>query len=77
MRYLQADAFSGKAYQNIIREIRFQTPSEPKLDGRGLVSELVNDLTMRCLKKNPIDRPKSFEEIIRILKEDQPLIVHS
>ena len=69
--------FQGKRIRTLLEEIRFQTPSEPKLDGGGLVSELINDLTMRCLKKNPIDRPKSFEEIIRILKEDQPLIVHS
>ena len=69
--------FQGKRIRTLLEEIRFQTPSEPKLDGGGLVSELINDLTMRCLKKNPKDRPKSFEEIIRILKEGQPLIVHS
>ena len=43
----------------------------------AVASDLIADLTMRCLKKNPIERPKSLEEIIRTLKEDQPLVTKS
>jgi len=38
---------------------------------------LIADLTMRCLKKKPLERPKSLEEIIRTLKEDQPMVAQS
>ena len=69
--------FQGKLVRTLLDEIRFENPVEPKRDAGDVVSDLVNDLTMRCLKKNPKDRPKSFEEIIRILKEDQPLIIQS
>ncbi len=69
--------FKGKIVRELLDDIRLKTPGDPKSVAGKAVSNLLADLTMQCLKKNPIERPKSLEEIIRVLKEDQPLVTQS
>ena len=70
--------FKGKIVRELLDDIRFRNPDDPKAVGRGAVaSDLIADLTMRCLKKKPLERPKSLAEIIRTLKEDQPMVAQS
>ena len=62
--------FQGEIVRVLLDEIRSQTPDSPKSLEGSLANEVLADLTMRCLSKNPEDRPQSVNEIVRTLKEN-------
>ena len=62
--------FRGEIVRVLLDEIRSHTPDYPKAVDGALASDALADLTMRCLQKNPENRPESAEEIVRTLKEN-------
>jgi serine/threonine protein kinase len=62
--------FQGNIVRVIMDQIRADIPSDAKSVGGGAVPNVLADLAMRCLQKEPQNRPTSANEIVRILKDD-------
>ena len=62
--------FQGKIIRVLLDQIRSQFPEDPKSVDGSLANDFLADLTMRCLRKNPENRPESADEIVRALKEN-------
>ena len=62
--------FQGNIVRVIMDQIRVDIPNDAKSVGGGAVPNVLADLAMRCLQKEPQNRPTSADEIVRILKDD-------
>ena len=62
--------FQGNIVRVIMDQIRADIPNDAKSVGGGAVPNVLADLAMRCLQKEPQNRPTSADEIVRILKDD-------
>lgn len=62
--------FQGDHVQTLLGQIRNDTPADPRSVSNDFVPDVLAKLTMKCLQKDPLDRPESAEAIVRILKEN-------
>lgn len=61
--------FQGDKVQMLLNQIRSDTPADPRSVEGAAVPPVLAELAMSCLQKNPEKRPKSADEMVRILKE--------
>ena len=62
--------FQGKIVRVLMDQIRSDLPNDAKKVGGGAVPNILADLAMQCLQKQPQHRPTCAAEIVRILKDD-------
>ena len=62
--------FQGDLVQSLLQQIRTDTPPDPRSISKFPVPDVLADLTMQCLQKDPANRPDSATDVVRILKDD-------
>ncbi len=62
--------FQGDLVQSLLQQIRTDTPPDPRSISKFPVPDVLADLTMQCLQKDPANRPDSASDVVRILKDD-------
>ncbi len=62
--------FTGDKVQEVISQVLEDTPAKPSEVTRMRVPALLDDLTMKCLAKQPDRRIDSIGEVLRLLQED-------
>lgn len=62
--------FQGDKVQALLGQIRTEVPTDPRSVAKGRVPDMLADLTMSCLQKDPGNRPSSADEVLRTLKEN-------
>lgn len=61
--------FQGDRVQILLNQIRSEMPADPRSIEGAMVPDVLAELTMSCLQKDPQKRPESADEMVRILKE--------
>jgi len=61
--------FQGDLVQKLLDQVRTEVPEDPRNVSKVRVPDVLAELTMRCLQKDPQDRPASADEVLRILRE--------
>src|SRR5690606_36618454 len=61
--------FQGDNIRLLLDQIRSEKPADPRKVVKTKVPDILAKLTMRCLEKDPQDRPGSMDEILRVLRE--------
>ena len=67
------NAAVGETMDELARSVRYDTPGLPSQVARLKIPKLLEDLTMRCLKKEPSERLANMEEMIRLLSQNWQL----
>ena len=67
------NAAVGETMDELARSVRYDTPGLPSQVARVKIPKLVEDLTMRFLKKEPSERLANMEELIRLLSQNWQL----
>jgi len=65
--------FLGDHVQTLLEQINTEVPTDPRKVSKTRVPDMLADLAMRCLEKDPNNRPASADEILRILREHRVL----
>ena len=61
--------FQGDVVQALLGQIRSEVPADPRSVGKVIVPDLLAELALQCLQKDPAQRPASAEEFVRNIKE--------
>ena len=61
--------FQGQIVQSLLQKIRDDVPPDPREVAKSPVPDELADLSMKCLQKDPADRPATAEKMVRILRE--------
>ncbi len=61
--------FDGKGILDIMKQHVQATPEPPSSRGGQAVSRALENLVLRCLSKNPSDRPQTAKQLIHELKD--------
>lgn len=61
--------FQGDLVQKLLEQVRTETPEDPRNVTSARIPDVLADLTMSCLNKDPKDRPASADEVLRIFRE--------
>ncbi|MEM7081053.1 MAG: serine/threonine-protein kinase [Pseudomonadota bacterium] len=62
--------FTGDKVYEVIEQVRTHEPAKPSEVARFKVPELLEEITLQCLRKDPAERIPSMWELIRLLQED-------
>ncbi len=62
--------FQGDLVQTLLQQIRSEMPADPRSIVKTRVSDVLAELTMKCLQKDPQDRPASADEVLRTIREN-------
>ncbi len=62
--------FQGDVVHALLDQIRTETPPDPRSVTKQQVPDVLAELSMRCLQKDPAGRPESAEELVRTLREN-------
>ena len=62
--------FTGTLVRKILDDVRHKVPETPSHFGNLAVPKVLSDLTMKCLSKDPDDRPSSADEVVRIIQHN-------
>jgi len=62
--------FQGDRVQILLNEIRSDTPDDPRRACSAGAPDVLAELVMGCLQKDPSKRPQSADEMIRTLREN-------
>ncbi len=62
--------FQGDVVSSLIEQIRSDTPPDPRTVSKIPVPDVLAELAISCLKKDPDDRPANADDVLRILRED-------
>jgi len=62
--------FQGDIVQSLLQQIRTDTPPDPRTVSKQPVPEILAELAMQCLHKDPARRPESAEQLVRVLRND-------
>jgi len=62
--------FDGEKTYEILDAVENQTAPKPSEVSRFAIPKTLEWLTLKCLAKDPADRPANMEEVIRVLHED-------
>ncbi len=62
--------FQGDIVQSLLNQIREDTPPDPRTVAKHPVPDVLAELAMRCLQKNPAARPETAENLVRVLRDD-------
>lgn len=61
--------FQGELVQPLLEKIRNEVPPDPRSVSKEFVPDVLAELAMRCLQKDPLDRPQSAEKVVKVLKD--------
>ncbi|SMF21945.1 hypothetical protein SAMN02745866_01373 [Alteromonadaceae bacterium Bs31] len=61
--------FQGEIVQSLLSQIRNDVPADPRSVSKEYVPDVLAELTMACLQKDPEARPSSADDVIRTLRE--------
>ncbi len=62
--------FQGEIVQELLNEIRTDMPPDPRSVAKHTIPDVLAELTMQCLQKDPAARPNSADALVRTLRED-------
>ena len=62
--------FQGDVVHRLLDEIRSDMPPDPRTIAKQAIPDVLAELTMQCLQKDPAKRPQSAESLVRTLRED-------
>ncbi len=62
--------FNSDMTYEILDMVKNQQPAKPSEISKYPVPKILEDLSLKCLNKNPVDRPDSMEEVLRTLELD-------
>ncbi len=62
--------FQGDHVQTLLDQINTEMPTDPRKVSKTRIPNILAELAMSCLEKNPNNRPASADAVLRILKED-------
>ncbi len=62
--------FQGDIVQVLLQQVRTETPADPRSVSKLHVPDILARLAMDCLQKDPLRRPGSAEDVVRILREN-------
>ncbi|NQX87862.1 MAG: serine/threonine protein kinase [Halioglobus sp.] len=62
--------FQGDIVHALLEQIRTQLPPDPRTVSSQKVPDVLADLAMQCLQKDPAARPESAEKLVRIIRHD-------
>ncbi|MEM1110724.1 MAG: serine/threonine-protein kinase [Pseudomonadota bacterium] len=62
--------FQGDLIPTLLKQISEETPPDPRAISDRAIPETLARLTMRCLDKDPAARPRTAEELVRVLRND-------
>lgn len=62
--------FTGDHVQTLLASIRNDMPADPREVTKAHVPKVLAKLTMQCLQKDPLQRPATADEMVRILREN-------
>lgn len=62
--------FQADTVSEMIELVAKKEPEKPSVHSTWRIPKLLEDLTMRCIKKKPAERVQNCEEIVRLLQED-------
>ena len=62
--------FQGDIVQALLHKVRTEMPPDPRTVAKHHVPDVLAELTMQCLQKDPRDRPESAARLVRILRDD-------
>ena len=60
----------GETVEEVSKKILDENPPAPSAIAKQAVPKLLEEVTMRCLKKSPAERFQSGADVIRLLEED-------
>lgn len=61
--------FQGDLVQKLLTQIRTEVPEDPRNVTSARIPDVLADLTMNCLQKDPLDRPASADDVLRTFRE--------
>lgn len=61
--------FQGDKIYQLLDQIRGDTPEDPRKMSKVKIPNVLAELTMKCLRKEPQTRPDSMDEMLRIIRE--------
>lgn len=61
--------FQGEVVQTLLEKVRTEKPTPPQSATKQRVPQVLADLSMQCLEKDPAKRPSSADEFMRTLRE--------
>lgn len=61
--------FQGDVVHELLKQVKEEVPKTPQSVAKGTVPKVLADLCMQCLQKDPQKRPRSADELVRVLKE--------
>jgi len=62
--------FQGDIVHSLLQQIRNDTPPDPRTVVSYPIPDVLADLAMRCLQKDPTKRPENADKLVRVLRED-------
>ncbi|ARN73578.1 serine/threonine protein kinase [Oceanicoccus sagamiensis] len=62
--------FQGDVVHSLLDQIRSELPPDPRTISKIPVPDVLAELAMSCLQKDPAQRPASADDLLRILRED-------
>ena len=62
--------FTGEKVHEVVRQVEEDTPPTPSDVTNLLVPNLLEQVAMKCLEKDPVNRLSSMGEMVRLLQED-------
>lgn len=65
--------FQGDRVQTLLGQIRNDMPDDPRSVAKTPVPDVLAELAMRCLQKDPQKRPASADEVLRTLRDSWSL----
>ena len=62
--------FDGDKTYEVIDAVQNQQPLKPSEVSKYPVPKMLEDLCLKCIQKDPADRPQTMDEVIRVLNQD-------
>ncbi|MGH1372225.1 MAG: serine/threonine protein kinase [Cellvibrionaceae bacterium] len=61
--------FQGDLVRTLLEQVRNEAPVDPRNVSSAKIPDVLAELTMQCLEKDPQDRPASADEVLRTFQE--------
>ncbi|KZX56059.1 hypothetical protein A3709_06620 [Halioglobus sp. HI00S01] len=62
--------FQGDVVHKLLDQIRDDIPPDPRSVCKHPIPDVLAELAMQCLQKDPNDRPESADRMVRVLRDD-------
>ena len=62
--------FQGDVVHKLLDQIRDDVPADPRSICKHAIPDVLAELAMQCLQKDPAARPESADKLVRVLRND-------